>query len=259
MTGVDDLRQRPLADEQPGDRLDRALRRREADPDRACLAQRFEPLERERKVRAALVTRDGMDLVDDHHLDSSQRGPAAGARDQEVERLGRRHEEARRFARHPRAFRVRRVAGTNRDPDIRGVESELTRDLRDLPQRTLEVLGDVDGERFQRRHVDDACDVLDRLAGVVREVQPVDADEEAGQRLARTGRRRDERVGTGGDVRPGGALRCRGPFGESTAKPRADGRMEPVDLGLCAQHELARGWDQCCGHRVILASPVEQE
>ena len=42
------------------------------------VAQRLEPLEREREVRAALVARDGVDLVDDHRLDRAQerRGPS---------------------------------------------------------------------------------------------------------------------------------------------------------------------------------------
>ena len=71
MTDVDDLRQRPLPDQQPGDRLDRALRGRQPDPDRTRVAQCFEPFEREREVRTALVARDRVDLVDDHHLDRS--------------------------------------------------------------------------------------------------------------------------------------------------------------------------------------------
>ena len=77
------------------------------------LAQRFEPFEREREVRAALVARDGVDLVDDHRLDGAQRGAAARARDQQVQRLRRRDDEARRLAHHARPLRARRVAGAD--------------------------------------------------------------------------------------------------------------------------------------------------
>ena len=100
VAGVDDRRQRPVADEQPADRLDRALRGRQADAVRARVAQRLEPLEREREVRAALVARDRVDLVDDDRLDRAQRVAAARARDQQVERLGRGDHEARRLAQH---------------------------------------------------------------------------------------------------------------------------------------------------------------
>ena len=53
------------ADQQPGDLLDRLLRRREADALQPAAGERVEPLEREREVRAALVAGDGVDLVDD--------------------------------------------------------------------------------------------------------------------------------------------------------------------------------------------------
>ena len=105
------------------------------------------------------------------------------------------------------------------DLDVGRVETELARDCGDLAQRPLEVLRDVDRERLQRRHVDDARDAGDRLTRVVREVQPVDAHEEPGERLARTGRRGDERVAARGDVRPPFALRRRRPFGEAAPEP----------------------------------------
>ncbi len=52
---VDDRRQRTVADEEPGDGLDRSLRRRQPDARRTRVAQRFEAFEGEREVRAALV------------------------------------------------------------------------------------------------------------------------------------------------------------------------------------------------------------
>src|SRR6185295_1540388 len=102
-----------------------------------------------------------------------------------------------------------------RDPDVGRGEPELARDLRDLAQRAVEVLGDVDRERLQRGDVDDAGDVVDRLAPLVRAVEAVDAHEEAGERLARSGGRGDEGVGAGRDVAPPARLRRGGAVGEA--------------------------------------------
>ena len=131
---VDDRRQRPVADQQPRHRLDRSLRRRQADAVRPRVAQRFQPLEREREVRAALVARDGVDLVDDHRVDRAQRGAPARARHQEVQRLRCRHDEARRLAHqarplgtascrrfgHRRRSTARRARARPRSPRSRG-------------------------------------------------------------------------------------------------------------------------------------------
>ena len=73
VAGVDDCRAAGrVADEQPGHRLDRALRGGQADTRGAPLAERLEPLEREGEVRAALVAGEGVDLVDDHRLDRAR-------------------------------------------------------------------------------------------------------------------------------------------------------------------------------------------
>ena len=100
VAGVDDLGQRPIADEQPGDRLDRPLRRGQTDPRRTGVAQRFEPFQREREMRPTLVARDGVDLVDDYGVDGAQRLPPARARHEQIQRFRCRHDEARRLPRH---------------------------------------------------------------------------------------------------------------------------------------------------------------
>ena len=56
----------PRADQKPRDRLDRLLGRRQADPQQPLAAERFQALERERQVGAALVRGERVDLVDDH-------------------------------------------------------------------------------------------------------------------------------------------------------------------------------------------------
>ena len=67
----------PDAAEEAGDRLERPLRRAEADPlRRARLPSRsrqvLEPFEAQREVRAALGAGDRVDLVDDHVLDAAE-------------------------------------------------------------------------------------------------------------------------------------------------------------------------------------------
>ena len=115
---VDDRREVAITDEQARDRLDGTLRRGQPDTRRALLAERFEPFEGEGEVRAALVVCDGVDLVDDDRLRGAHEVAAALARDEQVQRLGRRHDERRRSAQHRRALRRRRVAGADRDGEV---------------------------------------------------------------------------------------------------------------------------------------------
>ena len=252
VAGVDDRGQRTVADEQPRDRLDRSLGGGQPDPRRALVAQRLEPLEREREVRAPLVPGDGVDLVHDHRLGGPQQLAAALAGDEEEERLRGRDHEARRVAQHRGALRGGGVAGADRDPDVRGREPELDRDLGDLRQRALEVLGDVDRERLQRRHVDDPGDVGDRLARVVGPVEPVDADEEPGEGLARSGGGRDQRVDARGDVDPALGLRAGRAVREPAPEPLRDRRMEGA-VGLRSGPRDAQG-HLAAGHESSHAS-----
>ena len=53
-------------------------------------------------------------------------------------------------------------------------EAQLGGDGCDLVERAIEVLGDVDRQCLERRHVDDLGDVADRLPGLVGPVQRVD-------------------------------------------------------------------------------------
>ena len=70
VAGVDDraFRLGPRADEEICDELDRFLRRRKADALQIAAAQRFEAFQGQCEMRAALVGRDGVDLVDDDAL-----------------------------------------------------------------------------------------------------------------------------------------------------------------------------------------------
>ena len=79
-----------------------------------ALAERREPLERQREVRAALGRHERVDLVDDDRVDDAQR--VARVRGQEqVQRFGRRDQDVGRLALKPRALGWRRVAGADGD------------------------------------------------------------------------------------------------------------------------------------------------
>ena len=119
--GVDDghLAIRPDTAEEPRDRLERPLGRRQPDPLRrpAPLApgdEPFQPLEAEGEVGAALRARDRVDLVDDHVLDATQ-DVAGLAGEQQVQRFGGRDEDVRRPAGEVAPILGRRVAGPARD------------------------------------------------------------------------------------------------------------------------------------------------
>ena len=68
----------------------------------------LQPFERQRQVRAALVARQRVDLVDDQRADARERAPAALGGQHQVERLGRGHQKVRR-PRHELAARGRRA------------------------------------------------------------------------------------------------------------------------------------------------------
>ncbi len=85
--------------------VDRLRRRRDADARRRLKAQRLEPLERQRQMRAALVAGERVNLVDDGRLDGAQHVPARLRAEQDVQRLRRRDEDVRRLPAHARALR----------------------------------------------------------------------------------------------------------------------------------------------------------
>ena len=132
------------------------------------------------------------------------------------------------------------------------VEAELRGDRGDLGERALEVLGDVDGQRLERRDVDDPRGAVDVVARVVGAVQAVDADEEPGERLARAGGRGDRacrgRRRCAASPRPAGVV---GPSGKRRRNHSATAGWKPASAGsgsgrsstdaAGAQHELAGG------------------
>ena len=117
---------------------------------------RFQPLEREREMRAALGRDERVDLVDDHRVDGAKH-LAGIRRQQQVERLGRRDQDVGRVALEPRALDRRRVAGP--DGDRRRVVHVAARGgaVGDAGKRRPQVPLDVDRQRLERRDVQHAA------------------------------------------------------------------------------------------------------
>ena len=120
-------------------------------------AQRLQPLERQRQVRAALAGHERVDLVDDHRVDRRQ--PLARVRrEQQEQRLGRGDQDVGRRragtarARSPACRRCgwRSPAWSTATPARRG-------DVGDAGERRAQVALDVHGQRLERRDVEHAA------------------------------------------------------------------------------------------------------
>ena len=175
----------------------------------------------ERQVRAALVAAP--------RRGSRRRSPCARVRSssrlalggqQQVERLGRRHQDVRRaLAPSPRARRraCRRCARAR--GSARGSSPRSTAAAAISGERPLEVPLDVVAERLAAaRRRPPRVVVGERARGRLAQ-QAVDADEERRQRLARAGRRGDQRVAPARDRGPAGGLRLGGASGKRRGEP----------------------------------------
>ncbi len=135
--------------------LDRLLGGGQADARGRALGQRFQAFEREREMDSTLVIGDGMDFVDDHGFDVAQDGAAFLGGEENIKRLGRRHQDVRWTLEHEAAIFGERVAGADGGANLRHQEAALTGHLEDFPERDLEVLLDVVAERLEGGDVED--------------------------------------------------------------------------------------------------------
>ena len=208
-----------------GDRLQRALRGGQADALRRRAGQRVEALQRQGQVGAALGAGQRVDLVHDDPFHAAQRLACLGGQDEE-ERLGRRDQDVRRVLAEGPPFLGRRVARAHAHPDVRLGQAQALGRQRQAVERRPQVALDVMDERLERRDVQHA-QRRERVGRRRLGPQAVQAPQERGQRLARAGRRADQRVTAGRDGRPalglGGRRRP-----ERAAEPRLRGRAEQV-------------------------------
>jgi hypothetical protein len=142
----DDLARPTRTGEKLGHGLQRRDRRGKADAaKRRVRPQAQEPLCAHHEMRAALVLRERMDLIDDEEPPLSQRGKPRVLAQQNRERFRRGDQEVRRLPALRRPFLERRVAGAHADAYV--VEAELR-------QGAPDVLLQVIRQRAQRRNVD---------------------------------------------------------------------------------------------------------
>jgi hypothetical protein len=224
------------------DFVERTLRGREPDPLDApakagprgvsrlggpyCLrAQRFEALERQGEVRAALAGDQRVNLVDDHRVHVDQAFPGL-RREQQKQRFWRRDENVGRLPQELRSLGRGRVAGPGRNLRRRHRNARGVRRIGDARQGRAQVAFDVCGERLQGRDVEDPAPLLRRRGRL--EHQSIEAPEEGGECLAAAGRRQDQRGIAARDRRPPQLLRFRR-LPECAGEPRADGRLEQIE------------------------------
>ncbi len=196
VSAVDDGGRRPGrvgTGEQTGDRVEWALGRREADALELPTCGRddvVETLEGEGEMGPALVTGQGVDLVDDDSVDPGQHGSGGSGREEQVQRLRRGHEEIRGVLHHGGAIGRRRVPGPRRDPHFWPGEAQPVRLGGDAGQGHLQVGVHIGGQRPQRRDVDHTGSVAGPVVGQPGGMFPVggiDRHEKAGQGLAGAG------------------------------------------------------------------------
>ena len=138
-------------------------------PARPGAAQRVEPLERQRQVRAPLGPRHGVDLVDDDRLDPAQRLPRLRGEQQE-QRLRRGDQDVRRPRRELAPFLGRGVPGAHRHAGCPARAARAAAAACLIPvSGDAQVPLDVHGERLERRHVQHpACAASGRRAAASR-------------------------------------------------------------------------------------------
>ena len=228
-------RWRATTAEKRGDGLDWLLRGGQTDTRHALAGQRVEALERQRQMRTAFVIGDRVNFVHDHRPHMAQRLAASLGCKQDVERFRRRHENVRRAGEHRAPGGHQRVARADRRLNLRDVLPALAGERGDFRQRPVEVLLNVVAERFQRRDVDHFGPIRERALHRLTD-ERVDTGQKRRQRFSGAGRRGNQHVTTGQDLRPARSLWL-GRRAEAADKPVAHQRMRPVEAGsgqLCA-------------------------
>ena len=229
--------------------LQRPLRRRQTDADDPPGADRFEPFEQEREEDASLVRAEGMDLINDDVRQPGEHLPRL-AGEHQVEGFGGRDQDVGRVAEDALPLVARRISGADRHRQgAKGRSRRLGR-LQDPVQRKPEVAEDVVVQRFERRDIKDA----DARPLARHPPQMVQAGEERRERLARPGRREQERMLSGRDGRPAQPLRRRR-LAKRPAKPGRDRRQETVQaIGLGHRRKSIPGLGEAPGRLSFLPS-----
>ncbi len=118
--------------------------------------QGVEPLQGEREVDASFGGGDRVHLVDDDRLDPAQR-VTCPAGEQQVERLGGGDQDVGGIGGEAAAVLRGGVAGPDGHGDLGDGQAHAPGGLLEARERGSEVALDVDRQRLQRRHIDDAA------------------------------------------------------------------------------------------------------
>ena len=186
-----------------------------------------------------------MDFVDDDRVDGAK-GFAGVGREEKVERLRCRDEDVGRLALEPRTFSCRCIAGPNRHYGYLVPVASRHGAMADAGERGPQVALDVDGERFERRNVDDPAALLRRRRRF--EHQPIDAPEKCGQRLAAARRCEDQGRVAARDRRPSLHLRRRRSL-ERGPKPLRHRGMKSVQNVVASHSSFYLCVYNCFSHR----------
>ena len=181
----------------------------------------------EHQVRTALGAGHRVQLIDDHAAGRAQHLATGVRGQQDVQRLGRRHQDVRRRAAHARALAAGRVAGAHRGPDADVRQAERQQLGANPGERLAQVELDVVRERLERRDVQHVHRILEPALESFLQ-QRVDRREKRRQRLAGTGRRRDQRVASLDGELPRARLDL-GRRAEPTCKPAPDRRVKRTE------------------------------
>ena len=201
----------------------------EADALQVAPREPVEAFEREREMASALVARERVDLVHDHGVRGREELTAAGGGEQQVERFRRRDQDVGRLPGHPGPLGGRRVSGAEFGAE-RGNRIARRRGPRgDSGERDFEIPADIGAQRLERRDIDDARFVRQRSdAGLPGE--PVQREQERGERLARAGGRGDQDVFSPRDDGPAPCLGFSGRF-ETLLEPAGNRGVEAGEQG----------------------------
>ena len=204
------------------DFVERSLCGRQADPLRRVIAERHQALDRHHQMRTAFVWDERVNLVDDERLDRPQRFTRVRGQ-QQVQRFRCGDEDVGRLTLKSSAVGGRRVAGANRDGGRHVRIAAPVGYSRDPGEGHAKVALDVDGERFEGRHVKDAAPASVRRRR--REHQAVEAPKKRRQRFTAARRREDEGRLAARDRRPAEHLRTSRRL-ERGGKPPAHRRVK---------------------------------
>ena len=144
--------------------------------------------------------------------------------EQHVQRFRRRDDDVRRGAAHALALARRGIPGSNPGSDIHIGQALLPQRCANAGERSFQVALNVVGQGLERGDVDD-LGLVGETSVQSLPYQGIDRREKGGQRLARAGRRGDQRVTPRLDGRPGMRLRRSG-RGEAVVEPRRDRGMK---------------------------------